>query len=179
MKGGTKATEKPGTMEGPDTIGKVPEDILGRLPEIDREGVLKALMLCKYDPDPGQTDKFFESCVHCPYHDSNVPRCVELYLDAAALILGSGQKREWVYCKDRMPPSGGCHVFAAVRSLVDDREPWLVEVYFARFWDHDHWGWADTAIPMIENGEAEVYAWMPRLLPEVPELPDAKGAEPE
>ena len=84
--------------------------------------------------------------------------------------------REWVYCRDRMPPNP-CPVFAAVRSLVDDREPWIVEVFYSRISGKDYWGYGYDAIPMIESGEAEVYAWMERWFPEPPVLPDGKGDE--
>ena len=50
------------------------------------EKVLKGLDLCKYDPDPGQEDKYHHSCVKCPYHDPTIPMCLELYLDAMELI---------------------------------------------------------------------------------------------
>lgn len=75
-----------------------------------------------------------------------------------------------------MPPNP-CPVYAAVRSLVDnrDREPWVVEVFYSRFSGKDHWGYGLNAIPMIEKGDAEVYAWMEHLFPDPPELPDGKG----
>ena len=54
---------------------------------IEREKVIKALDLCKYDPDPGQTVKYLHSCVHCPYwNDGVAPECSVMYTDALALL---------------------------------------------------------------------------------------------
>ena len=54
---------------------------------IEREKVIKALDLCKYDPDPGQTVKYLHSCVHCPYwNDGVAPECSVMYTDAIAML---------------------------------------------------------------------------------------------
>ena len=54
---------------------------------IDRQKVIKALELCKYDPDPGQMVKHLHSCIHCPYwNDGVVPECSVMYTDAIALL---------------------------------------------------------------------------------------------
>jgi len=94
------------------------------------------------------------------------------------------ERDEWIYCKDLMPEdveSGnimiedgklyfvGCHCFAALRSLIDDREPWTVDVFYTVLAGKRHWGYGDSAIPMVEAGEAEVYAWKPKRFPEPPE----------
>ena len=34
---------------------------------VDREKVIKGLELCRYDPDPGQENKWYHSCLKCPY----------------------------------------------------------------------------------------------------------------
>ena len=53
----------------------------------DREKVIKALDLCKYDPDPGQTLKHIHSCEHCPYwNDGIMPECSVMYTDAITLL---------------------------------------------------------------------------------------------
>lgn len=53
----------------------------------DRDSVIMALELCKYDPDPGQQDKYFHSCQHCPYwKDGIAPECAYMYTDAIALL---------------------------------------------------------------------------------------------
>ena len=34
---------------------------------LDVKKVIKALELCRYDPDPGQEPKYSHSCMKCPY----------------------------------------------------------------------------------------------------------------
>ncbi len=95
------------------------------------------------------------------------------------------KKDEWIYCKDQLPEDiqawnvftdkgakwfPGAHVFAACRSLIDDREPWTVDVFYAVLNGKRYWGHGYSAIPMIEMGQAEVYAWKPKIFPEPPEF---------
>ena len=69
----------------------------------------------------------------------------------------------WVSVNDRLP--GKYEPFyAACKSLTDDRENWVIEGIYEGMTYGVPWG-----VPMIEMGKAEVYAWMPKELPEPPE----------
>ena len=65
---------------------------------IDKEKVIKALDLCKYDPDPGQETKYVHSCSKCPYwNDGIAPECAFMYTDAINLLT---RKAHWVWLQD-------------------------------------------------------------------------------
>lgn len=52
-----------------------------------RDDVIKALSLCRYDPDPGQECKQLVSCDICPYwSDETGCRMTDLFTDAIALL---------------------------------------------------------------------------------------------
>jgi len=68
---------------------------------IEREKVIKALDLCKYDPDPGQTVKYLHSCVYCPYwNDGVAPECSVMYTDAIAMLKEQEAKQVELYGKE-------------------------------------------------------------------------------
>ena len=55
----------------------------------DREKVILALELCRYDPDPGQEKKWYHSCLKCPYctdRNGMEMNCAQMYTDAIALL---------------------------------------------------------------------------------------------
>ena len=67
----------------------------------DREKVILALELCRYDPDPGQEKKWYHSCLKCPYctdRNGMEMNCAQMYTDAIALL--REQEPEIVRCKD-------------------------------------------------------------------------------
>ncbi len=52
-----------------------------------RDEVIKALELCRYDPDPGQEPKSMVSCDICPYwSDKFGCRMTDMFNDALALL---------------------------------------------------------------------------------------------
>jgi hypothetical protein len=52
-----------------------------------KDDVIKALSLCRYDPDPGQECKQLVSCDICPYwSDETGCRMTDLFTDAIALL---------------------------------------------------------------------------------------------
>ena len=60
----------------------------------DIEKVIKALDLCKYDPDPGQEDKYHHSCSKCPYwKDGIAPECAFMYTDAVRWLRTIGTQK--------------------------------------------------------------------------------------
>lgn len=74
----------------------------------------------------------------------------------------------WISVKDRLP--GKYEPFyAACKSLTDDRENWVIEGIYKGMTYGGPWG-----VPMIEMGKAEVYAWMPKELPEPPKEGETK-----
>ena len=68
----------------------------------------------------------------------------------------------WTSVKDRLP---GTYepFYAACKSLIDDRENWVIEGIYKCTSFGGPWG-----VPLVEMGKAEVYAWMPKKLPEPP-----------
>ena len=56
---------------------------------INRDKVIFALDLCKYDPDPGMENKWEHSCKKCPYcwdKSGNFRMCNQMYVDAIKLL---------------------------------------------------------------------------------------------
>ena len=56
---------------------------------LDREKVILALELCRYDPDPGQEKKWYHSCLKCPYctdRNEMEMNCAQMYTDAVTLL---------------------------------------------------------------------------------------------
>lgn len=62
-----------------------------------RDDVIKALSLCRYDPDPGQECKQLVSCDICPYwSDETGCRMTDLFTDAIALLKEEPRRGKWV-----------------------------------------------------------------------------------
>lgn len=58
-----------------------------RAKAMTRDEVIKALSLCRYDPDPGQECKQLVSCDICPYWSDKMGcRMTDLFTDAIALL---------------------------------------------------------------------------------------------
>lgn len=68
------------------------------------------------------------------------------------------EEPQWIPCSERLPGEY-MSFYATVKSLIDNRERWVIEGMYTTLWE---WG----KIPMIDNGEAKVIAWMPKDLPE-------------
>jgi len=74
------------------------------------ENVIKALQLCRYDPDPGQECKFLVSCDICPYwHDEHGCRWTDLLNDALELLKANYKSRE---SRKMLPCKCGCKIRA-------------------------------------------------------------------
>ena len=65
---------------------------------------------------------------------------------------------QWIPCKELLPSDYQWY-YATCKSLVDNRENWVVEGCYTP-WEHFN------STPMIKCGEAEVIAWMPKEFPE-------------
>ena len=72
----------------------------------DLQKVIKALELCRYDPDPGMETKGKHSCEKCPYYNDGIaPECHKMYDDAIAMLrqkepvqaIRTGGKTVWWY----------------------------------------------------------------------------------
>lgn len=68
----------------------------------------------------------------------------------------------WISAKEN-PPKECVHFFAAVRSLREEREPWVIEGYYIPSLPYPWGTW-----PILVSGDAEVYAWMPKVFPKPP-----------
>lgn len=74
------------------------------------------------------------------------------------------EQRRWIPCSERMPKV--CEfVNCTCRSLIDDREDWVIEtVYIPQSSGSPYSDWGN--IPMLNDGKCEVIAWMHRNIPE-------------
>lgn len=74
---------------------------------------------------------------------------------------------EWIPVTERLPKPFTL-VNATCRSLVDDREDWVIEtLYLPIPKEANKKGYSDWGnIPMLNWGEAEVIAWVERIIPE-------------
>ena len=83
----------------------------------------------------------------------------------------SENKGEWISVSERLPERFR-FVNCTCHSLIDDREDWVVEtVYVPQPSNSPYSDWGN--IPMLNNKECEVIAWMYREIPE----PYQKGGE--
>ena len=84
-------------------------------------------------------------------------------LDMAISAL-SENKGEWISVSERLPERFR-FVNCTCHSLIDDREDWVVEtVYVPQPSNSPYSDWGN--IPMLNDKECEVIAWMYREIPE-------------
>ena len=80
---------------------------------------------------------------------------------------GETIETDWIPVTERLPKRF-TFVNATCRSLVDDREDWVIETLYLPIpqeYNPRHYSdWGN--IPMLNNGEAEVIAWVERFIPE-------------
>lgn len=99
-----------------------------------RDEVIKALSLCRYDPDPGQESKQLVSCDACPYWSDKMGcRMTDLFTDAIAmlkqdsadLVDGIQAMREicWMHVCDDCPAAVGDSASCAFFPDHDDLSP--------------------------------------------------------
>jgi len=70
----------------------------------------------------------------------------------------------WIPVSERLPEAFR-FVNCTCHSLIDDREDWVVETcYLPQLPDSPYSDWGN--IPMLNNGDCEVVAWMYRNIPE-------------
>jgi len=77
------------------------------------------------------------------------------------------QEPRWIPVSEKLPEPF-TFVNATCRSLVDDRENWVVETIYSPIPkeanEHGYSDWGN--IPMLNWGEAEVIAWVERIIPQ-------------
>lgn len=74
--------------------------------------------------------------------------------------LAEEYKGGWIPVSERLPEDW-MMVYATCISLIDNRNPWVIEgIYFSGC------GGFERMTPMLEYGDAEVMAWMPKKYPE-------------
>lgn len=93
---------------------------------------------------------------------------VESYIsDMEELPSVTPQEPRWIPVSERLPEPF-TFVNATCRSLIDDRENWVVETVYLpipkEVNKHDYSDWGN--IPMLNLGEAEVIAWVERIIPQ-------------
>ena len=105
-------------------------------------------------------------CIAIWGRSHEVKHCIKgkIHDDCPLKEVSSGK---WISVNERLPEPY-MFVNATCRSLVDDRENWVVEtIYLPIPKEHNPGHYSDWGnIPMLNWGEAEVIAWMERVIPE-------------
>jgi len=124
--------------------------------------------LCEYDCDHG-LDGFANKCPGFEKDD-----CFKLnekyraeWLDISNLPSVTPQEPRWTSVSEKLPEPF-TYVNATCRSLIDDREDWVIEtLYLPIPKEANKYGYSDWGnIPMLNRGDAEVIAWVERIIPE-------------
>ena len=72
---------------------------------------------------------------------------------------------EWIPVKDKLPAMG-TFVWVTCRSLIDDRDNWVIDTCYIPLPKDANRKYSDWGnIPMLNWGHAEVIAWMHRDIP--------------
>ena len=87
------------------------------------------------------------------------------YIEAVELAIEAlEQEPRWIPVSERLPKTFE-FVNCTCHSLIDDREDWVVEtVYIPQPPDSPYSDWGN--IPMLNEGNCEVVAWMHRDIPQ-------------
>lgn len=80
---------------------------------------------------------------------------------------GETIETDWIPVSEKLPEPF-MFVNATCRSLIDDREDWVIEtLYLPIPKEANKYGYSDWGnIPMLNCGDAEVIAWVERIIPE-------------
>ena len=115
---------------------------------------------CPNDPNKEKILKDFEDCKKCAEEHRQLAEWLKELKELRA-------RKEWIPVSDKLPKPF-TYVNATCRSLVDDREDWVVEtVYLPIPKEFNKNGFSDWGnIPMLNWGDAEVIAWTERIIPE-------------
>lgn len=95
---------------------------------------------------------------------NNPPKALEKIRKLSSV---TPQEQKWIPVSEKLPKPF-TFVNATCRSLVDDRENWVIEtVYMPIPKEVNKHGYSDWGnIPMLNWGEAEVIAWVERIIPQ-------------
>lgn len=106
-------------------------------------------------------------CVMCAYGSQDMDSCDIRSCDNRDAIKALEQEPRWIPVSEKLPEPF-TFVNATCRSLVDDRENWVVETIYLpipkEVNEHGYSDWGN--IPMLNWGEAEVIAWVERVIPQ-------------
>lgn len=91
----------------------------------------------------------------------------DLCRDTANLLEELEQEPRWIPVSEKLPKPF-MYVNATCRSLIDDREDWVIEtLYLPIPKEANEYGYSDWGnIPMLNCGDAEVIAWVERIIPQ-------------
>lgn len=89
------------------------------------------------------------------------------YSEAVDMAIEALEQTSWIPVSEKLPEPF-TFVNATCRSLIDDRENWVVETLYSpipkEVNKHGYSDWGN--IPMLNWGEAEVIAWVERIIPQ-------------
>lgn len=84
--------------------------------------------------------------------------------DLVEFLTTLNQKLRWIPVSERLPKKFS-YVNCTCRSLIDDRASWVIETcYVPQPSNSPYSDWGN--IPMLNDGDCEVVAWMYREIPE-------------
>ena len=91
----------------------------------------------------------------------------DLCRDTANLLEELEQDPKWIPVSEKLPEPF-TFVNATCRSLIDDREDWVIETLYSPIpKEVNEYGFSDWGnIPMLNCGDAEVIAWVERIIPQ-------------
>ena len=113
---------------------------------------------------PKGKDEPWNYCCFATMDDINIEEWdKERYITCPLKEVPTGK---WIPVSEKLP-NPYMFVNATCRSLVDDRDDWVVEtIYLPIPKEHNPRHYSDWGnIPMLNWGEAEVIAWMERIIP--------------
>ena len=114
-----------------------------------------------------QEPQKFKWCTDCKEYDREKHCCHRWSKVIRDTVEEMKQEPEWIPVSEKLPEPF-TFVNATCRSLVDDRENWVVEtIYLPIPKEANKHGYSDWGnIPMLNWGEAEVIAWVERIIPQ-------------
>lgn len=124
----------------------------------DRDLISRTDLLNKIFQQAEGRDYYGYNMLNLPYVD---------LIKSMPTITAEPKTAEWIPVTERLPKPF-TFVNATCRSLVDDREDWVIEtLYLPIPKEANKNGYSDWGnIPMLNWGEAEVIAWVERIIPE-------------
>ena len=163
-------------MADRELVVKIPEELLNKIDDENYQSVISwyaTTLYCAIKDGKEkaksleQEQQTFEWCETCKEYDQEKHCCHRWSKVIRDTVEEMKQEPKWIPVSEKLPEPF-TFVNATCRSLVDDRENWVVEtVYLPIPKEANKHGYSDWGnIPMLNWGEAEVIAWAERIIPQ-------------